>query len=140
MYYRLSPTKFKKQLRVYPEKFVNQIYDIFSNTQKVQKYLRNKTVVQHTEFSDHEIFAAMPLGDLWEDAGIASVYFYLRKGRHLVIPDSWSATITAFDQELSASVPGSAAHIPKSAHVTSHTHVPLHNSKGEQFPGSTRRI
>ena len=86
MYYRLSPTKFKKQLRVYPEKFVKQIYDIFSNTQKVQKYLRNKTVVQHTEFSDHEIFAAMPLGDLWEDAGIASVYFYLRQRSALSDP------------------------------------------------------
>lgn len=100
-----------KQLRVYPLKFVKEIYDIFSNTEKVHKYLRNKTVVQHTDFTDHEIFAAMPMGDLWEDAGIASVYFYLRKGAHLVIPDSWSATIDAFDRELSESVPGSAARI-----------------------------
>ena len=50
--------------------------------------------------TDRQIFESMQLGDAWEDASVASVYFYIRKGRFLVIPDSWQATIDDFDRAL----------------------------------------
>ena len=87
--------------------FVQQIYKIFVEEDTApaswRKSLRNKTAVDRG-LSDQELFTALPLGDCWDDASMASVYFYIRKGRHLVIPDSWVAAVEAFDEQLSESV------------------------------------
>ena len=83
--------------------FVQKIYNIFVGQASFPKCLRNKEVVNNL-LSDQEIFARMPLGDCWEDASVASVYFYLRNGKHLVIPDTWMNTIEAFDAALNERV------------------------------------
>ncbi|CAE7401334.1 unnamed protein product [Symbiodinium microadriaticum] len=87
----------------YPMGFVQKIYNIFVGQASFPKCLRNKEVVNNL-LSDQEIFARMPLGDCWEDASVASVYFYLRNGKHLVIPDTWMNTIEAFDAALNERV------------------------------------
>ena len=88
-------------LRVYPMGFVRQLFKVFTHesAQKSKGHLRNKNLTNPT-MTDLELFQSMPLSDAWEDAGVASVYFYLRRNRYLVVPDSWEATIQAFDREL----------------------------------------
>ena len=58
--------------------------------------------------TDRQVFEAMPLGDVWEDATLASTYFYLRRGKYLVIPDSWQAAVAEFDRALDERVPSPA--------------------------------
>lgn len=37
---------------------------------------------------DRELFAALPMGDCWEDAGLPAVFFYLYKHKDLEIPEA----------------------------------------------------
>ena len=88
--------------------FVKQIYEVFvaNNAAGLSRQcLRNKNSVDPL-LTDQQLFSAMLLGDCWEDASLPSVYFYLRSGKHLVIPNSWQAAIDAFDEELSKNVFG----------------------------------
>ena len=50
--------------------------------------------------TDVELFSQQPLGDVWGDAELISIYQYLRRGAR--IPDSWDAAIAKFDNELSS--------------------------------------
>ena len=89
-------------------KFVKKIYDTFIADPPAPdsyKRLRNKTMVDPL-LTDQQIFKAMEVGDCWEDAAMPSLYMYLRKGQHLVIPDSWLEAIDAFDKELDECVFG----------------------------------
>ena len=63
--------------------------------------LRNKNVTDPA-MTDVELFQNMALGDTWDDASIVSVYFYLRRNKHLVIPACWEVPIHEFDKELDA--------------------------------------
>ena len=87
--------------------FVQRIYKAFVEAESGpalwRKSLRNKTAVD-PGLSDQELFSAMPLGDPWEDASMASVYAYLRSNRHLVIPESWQMAIENFEKQLSEAV------------------------------------
>ena len=85
--------------------FVKRLFDVFTGDSERRHLacLRNKNTVNPGR-SDVELFAALPTGDLWEDASLPSVYFYLRRNRYLVIPPSWEAQIQSFDRELDAKV------------------------------------
>ena len=84
-------------------RFVRQIFEVFTNeTDHVKKnILRNKNVTDPA-MTDVELFQNMALGDTWDDASIVSVYFYLRRNKHLVIPACWEVPIHEFDKELDA--------------------------------------
>ena len=86
--------------------FVKQLYDVFaSDTAKHEKgFLRNKNTLA-LDKTDLELFKEYPTGDLWEDARLPSVYMYIRRNPHLVIPDSWEAVIADFDHELDQTAP-----------------------------------
>lgn len=83
--------------------FVQQLFDVFTGDSERPHLacLRNKNTTK-PGLSDVELFADLQLGDLWEDANLPSVYFYLRQNRYLVIPPSWEAQIERFDRELDA--------------------------------------
>ena len=51
--------------------------------------------------SDKDLWSALPLSDIWFDAGLHNVWSYLLANKHLKIPDSWQDAIHKFDRELS---------------------------------------
>ena len=61
--------------------------------------LRNKRNVDPA-LTDREIFDSLKIGDVWWDAGLPDLYWYLRKLPSLKIPSSWESTIEAFETEL----------------------------------------
>ena len=69
-----------------------------------RKHLRHKNFVDPGR-TDREMFDDLGMGDVWADANLAKVYFYARQNKHLVIPDSWLASIEKFDKELDDRVP-----------------------------------
>ena len=84
--------------------FVQQLYKVFvEGGDRYHGILRNKNVTC-PRTTDVQLFVNMAMGDIWEDAGAASAYFYLRGNRYLVVPDSWESAIADFDAELSAKV------------------------------------
>ena len=50
--------------------------------------------------SDRELFAKMSIHDVWWDANLPELYWYLRKLPNLQIPESWETTIDQFEMEL----------------------------------------
>lgn len=44
----------------------------------------------------------MPTGDVWGDAQVVPVYWYLRSGYAHHIPDSWVSALNKFDADLIA--------------------------------------
>ena len=94
-------------LRVYPKRFVAQLYRAFYETEAIhqRRDLRHKNAVD-TSKSDRELFDALPLGDLWSDCNMVNTYWYARENRRLVIPDSWQCSIDNFERELRKTVPG----------------------------------
>lgn len=55
--------------------------------------------------SDREIFTRMPIGDLWEDAELQSVYLYLVRSSKTTIPDSWQVAMEDFTCAVERSLP-----------------------------------
>ena len=84
---------------------IKQIYDAFTTDFAPHSLgcLRHKNTV-NPDLSDVELFTALPMKDLWEDAELPSVYFYLRRNRYLMVPESWEDAIHDFDKELDAKV------------------------------------
>ena len=85
--------------------FVKQIFEAFATDCVPQALgcLRNKNTT-NPDLSDVEIFAALPMKDMWEDAEMPSVYFYLRKNKYLMIPSCWEDAISSFETQLNAKV------------------------------------
>lgn len=54
----------------------------------------------YLELSDRELFARVPLGDLWPDADLVSVYKYLRDSKKTAVPSSWQTVFDELDVEL----------------------------------------
>ena len=52
------------------------------------------------QLSDRELWASMETGDLWLDAKLHEVWFYLYSNRHLCIPESWQNTMQEFHAEV----------------------------------------
>ena len=85
--------------------FVKQLFDAFTTDFSPHRMgcLRNKNST-NPDLSDVELFKALPMKDLWEDADLPAVYFYLRRNKYLMIPPSWEDAISQFDKELDAKV------------------------------------
>ena len=121
--------------------FVKQIFEAFATCQTPDSLaalapLRNKNTA-NPDLSDVELFKALPMKDLWEDAELPSVYFYLRRNKYLVIPSSWEDTIECFDTELDARVSWALYYIilsRTSALIPIITRL-LAKHKGELLPG-----
>lgn len=48
--------------------------------------------------TDKELFESLDLGDVWPEAELVQVWFYLYRNSHLRIPDSWSNTMEKFNE------------------------------------------
>ena len=85
--------------------FVRQIFEVFTDesAHTHKNVLRNKNPTDPA-MSDVELFQNMELGDTWDDASVTSVYFYLRRNKHLVIPACWEVPMAKFEKELNAKV------------------------------------
>ena len=73
-----------------------------------QHMLRRTKVAVDGKLSDRELFAAMPMGDTWDESQITSVFFYLLDASTTDIPDSWYDCMYSFARELRDAVGGSA--------------------------------
>ena len=52
--------------------------------------------------TDQQMFKQLPVNDVWREAKLTDVFFYLLQNEKLAIPDSWLATIMDFKKELEA--------------------------------------
>lgn len=64
-----------------------------------QPHLRQKKEI-NLSLSDKELFCRLPLGDLWQDADLVSVYKYLRNSEKTAVPSSWQEVFDELDSEL----------------------------------------
>ena len=88
--------------RAYPAGFAEKVYDLHcEHGPKFRRSLRQKLPVC-TELTDEDLFAAMPLGDVWSDARLLDVFMYLHQHRRLSIPDSWREVMDEFKKEVEA--------------------------------------
>ena len=71
---------------------------------RVQPRLRQKVPV-NVKLTDKELFGRLPIGDLWEDAGLKDAYLYMRSSKKCTIPDSWQGVFKDFDTQLGVSLP-----------------------------------
>jgi hypothetical protein len=55
-----------------------------------------------TSKSDRELFEELPLDDVWEDAKLADVYFYLRASKKTQIPNTWVQVFEELDTQLAS--------------------------------------
>ena len=89
----------RRQLsRHYPKDFGVAVASLVAKQPPVAD-LRNKEHVDPM-LTDREIFSTMPMGDVWWDAKLPELYWYLRQLPTLSIPESWSSAIQQFEQEL----------------------------------------
>ena len=87
-------------LRAYPAGYADAIFNLHQEFgQKRRKPMRQKVQVDGSK-TDQELFKELPLGDLWQDAALPSVYLYLLRGRTLVIPDAWYDTMMDLKKEM----------------------------------------
>ena len=63
--------------------------------------MRHKHRLDLTNKTDREIWAEMPMGDIWVDSEVHKVWFYLLQNQSLEIPDSWMSVVLDFNRELS---------------------------------------
>lgn len=68
---------------------------------RCQPRLRQKKTVD-TSKSDRELFEELPLDDVWEDAKLADVYFYLRASKKTQIPNTWVQVFEELDTQLAS--------------------------------------
>lgn len=85
-------------VRTYPVQFGEGLRKIVKSW-RPQPRLRQKREV-NLELSDRELFARVPLGDLWQDADLVSVYKYLRDSKKTAVPNSWQTVFDELDVEL----------------------------------------
>ena len=88
--------------REYPVGFGLQLLKITKNENfraNPQPCLRQKCDLSGFD-SELALFRSLPTGDVWSDAELPAVYFYLAKSKHLVIPVEWRATMGEFTEEL----------------------------------------
>ena len=69
----------------------------------VMRGCRTKPKIDQTK-SDKEIFNGLPMGDTWDDANMADVFFYIYRSAATHVPDSWHATMCKFAHDLQRSV------------------------------------
>ena len=52
------------------------------------------------KLSDKELFCSLPMGDIWEDGDMTTVFVYLMDHKQTVVPDSWLDTMIQFRHDL----------------------------------------
>ena len=75
--------------RVYPTGFGQSLAEALREW-RPQPTLRQKVQLDLIR-TDRELFAEIPISDVWDDAGLPRVYWYLRTMKCLKIPASWDA-------------------------------------------------
>ena len=89
--------------REYPEGFGRGLHGALSKWMP-QPRLRQKMGID-LSLSDKELFQALPLGDVWEDAKLIEVYRYMRLYKKASIPQSWLPALEELDAELNRVCP-----------------------------------
>ena len=84
--------------RTYPTGFGENLAKAMM-TWRPQPTLRQKACLDLAR-SDRELFEEMETGDVWADAELHKVYWYLRTCKHMEIPSSWGPAFSKFDDEL----------------------------------------
>ena len=82
--------------RTYPPEFGRALansYDVSSSSLQTASNRPVKLPSDSAGLSDRELFDAMPDDDHWHDAELLSAILYLRGNKHLVMPDSWRASV-----------------------------------------------
>ena len=64
-----------------------------------QPTLRQKVDLD-VQLTDRQLFASLELGDVWADAKLPAVYWYLRNLNSLSVPDSWEREFSQLDDAL----------------------------------------
>ena len=85
-------------LRHYPKKFGSALASLIRG-EPIPIDLRNKREVA-TAKTDREIFEEMTLDDVWWDAELPQLYWYLKEHLTFTIPPSWESTIQHFEKDL----------------------------------------
>lgn len=73
------------------------LYEEFAHLPR--KDLRCKVPVDHSH-TDRELFKNMANNDLWLDADLPSVLFYIAENQHVAIPLSWQRTMREYIEEV----------------------------------------
>ena len=86
--------------RIYPLGFGHGLRDVMSSWRCEPRLRQKKTI--DTKKSDRELFEELSLDDVWEDAKLVDIYFYLRASKKTQIPDSWVQVFEALDAQLAS--------------------------------------
>ena len=88
-------------LRAYPVRFAQKLHQLHQeHTPDAHLPLRQKDLVNANMLSDRELFSNMPLGDVWVDAHLPTLYLYLFENPNLKISDSWLAPMMELKDQL----------------------------------------
>ena len=86
--------------RNFPLGFGQKLVQLWEESQSLPRTdMRQKETI-NPYMTDHDLFKAMPLGDLWSDAGVVETFLYLISNKNCRIPDGWLETMTSFREEL----------------------------------------
>ena len=89
---------------VYPPGFGQSLSEALRQW-RPQPTLRQKVELDLRR-TDRELFSEIPVSDVWADAELPRVYWYLRTLKCLRIPPSWEAQFQELDKELEQYRPG----------------------------------
>ena len=85
--------------RTYCRGFCEKLCDLYEDRGLHRPDLRHKYPVDLGK-SDKDLFAELPMGDIWIDAKLHQVWVYLFTNRRLKVPDSWHDVIWKFHHDL----------------------------------------
>ena len=93
--------------RIYPKEFAKHCLSLWEEERESTQprlSMRQKVHVSSSA-TDRELFEGLELGDLWADAEMVSVWAYLYKNKHLIIPQTWQPTMANLNSALLDSAP-----------------------------------
>lgn len=85
-------------LRVYTKEFGNSLIAAWGRHHP-HPTMRQKVRVDPAS-TDRQLFHELPTADVWDDAGLVPVYWYLREGYKECVPDAWCAAFKSLDEDL----------------------------------------
>ena len=95
--------------RTYPPAFGTALansYDLSSSSLQTVSNSPVKLPADANGLTDRELFDAMPHDDdHWHDAELLSAILYLRGNKHLVMPESWRASVDGCIAAMHATAP-----------------------------------
>ena len=85
--------------RHYPTGLGKSLHKIHTNLENTPvACLRQKYDIPQA--SDVTIFTSLPMGDIWQDAKLQDVFWYLIHNKRLQVPPLWVEPLRAFKEEL----------------------------------------